>query len=422
MSDDAKHDKPQEDQAEDSTEPADADPADAATDAPAEAADEQSAADAPVASEAAGDDAAAQVEVTVKKPSRAPLVLAIIAFLFALGSAAGVGWLWQQQGASDQDQQAQQQARRVSQQVSEANEALQRLEASLDELRSANSQASGSIDELERSVEQRLRSLEAVPGRLSNLEASLSALQGISSGLRDTWLLAEAEYYLQIANAQLQLAGNPAMARIALELADERLASLGNPALTDVRRAVANEMRELDALTDIDLEGAVLTLSSLADAIESLPLQNDVKVPAQDEVEIDKELTGVDRAMAALKSSVSDVISVRRTDQPVTPLLPPDAAYFLRTNLGLQLQTARLAMLRGEQAVFEKSLDDAAAWIGEYYDGDSRAVQSALESIDELRDMRLTVSKPDISGSLSALRQFISLRSQQRRAQPGTDQ
>ncbi|MGB5353822.1 MAG: uroporphyrinogen-III C-methyltransferase, partial [Woeseia sp.] len=299
---------------------------------------------------------------------------------------------------------------------------LARTGQSLEQARAASTQSSSEVDGMRRTLDERLRSLEAIPGRLSNLESSLSALQGISSGLRDTWLLSEAEYYLQIANAQLQLAGNAELAIIALALADERLASLGNPALTDVRRKVADERRDLESLRDIDLEGAVLTLGSLADAIQTLPLKNDIKVPVADEQIPTTEQSGMARALASLKSAMSDVISVRRSDEPVTPLLPPDAAYFLRNNLALQMQTARLAMLRGEQTIFEESLADALAWINEYYDTESRAVQSATETISELRDMRLTVSKPDISGSLTALRQYMSLRSEMNRAQPESDQ
>ena len=422
MSEDSKHAQKDGDD-ETTDQPAEETRQDGAGDA-AESPAEDAATDSSTVEEdaAAPDEAPAQLEVTVKKPSRMPLLLAIVAFFLALGSAASVGLLWQKQAASTADTQTGQQLQRLSEQLNDTTSELQRAQESVSELRAASSAASGDLDGLQRTLEQRLRSLEAIPGRLSNLESSLSALQGISSGLRDTWLLAEAEYYLQIANAQLQLSGNPALARIALELADERLASLGNPALTDVRRAVANEMRELEAMADVDIEGAVLTLSSLADAIAALPLKNDIKVAAQDEPALDEELTGMDRAMAALKSSMSDVISVRRSDEKVTPLLPPDAAYFLRNNLMLQLQSARLAMLQGEQAIFEKSLADAASWIAEYYDADSRPVQSALQTINELRDTQLTVSKPDISGSLAALRQFLALRSQQRQAQPETEQ
>ena len=92
-----------------------------------------------------------------------------------------------------------------------------------------------------------------------------------------------------------------------------------------------------------------------------------------------------------------------------TPLLTPDAVYFLRTNLTLQLQTARLALLRNEQAVFEQSLDDASAWLQQYFDADSAQVDSALQTIAEIRDTMFTSGAPDISASLRLLREFRTI-------------
>ena len=91
------------------------------------------------------------------------------------------------------------------------------------------------------------------------------------------------------------------------------------------------------------------------------------------------------------------------------PLIAPDQVYFLRTNLALQLQSARLALLRGEKAVFEQSLDDAAAWLRQYFDSNSTQVASALETIGEIRDGLFAVAPPDISESLRLLRQFRTL-------------
>ena len=113
--------------------------------------------------------------------------------------------------------------------------------------------------------------------------------------------------------------------------------------------------------------------------------------------------------MKSLKKTVEGVVSVRRTDEVVEPLVAPDAVYFLRANLSLQLQAARLALLRNEQQIFEQSLDDASAWLGRYYDADSAPVQSALETIAEIRNSMLAVAPPDISESLRLLRQHVAL-------------
>ena len=265
------------------------------------------------------------------------------------------------------------------------------------------------LDDLERRLRRDREALESLPGRMSNVETSVASIQGISAGVRDTWLLEEAEYYMQIANAQLQLAGNPQLARLALLQADERIQQLANPALTNVRRVLANELRALESMDVPDIEGVTLTLASLNDAVESLPLRKDVEQPVQEQAADNAELGGFDRAVASLKDTMSGVVSVRRTDETVRPLIAPESAYFLRANLALQLQSARLALLRGEKAVFRQSLDDANDWLGEYYDADAPSVRNTRDTIISLRDKLFDIENPDISESLRLLRQFRTL-------------
>jgi uroporphyrin-3 C-methyltransferase len=134
---------------------------------------------------------------------------------------------------------------------------------------------------------------------------------------------------------------------------------------------------------------------------------------ADEDAEVDAELSGVDRAWASVKGAVSGLVKVSGPDQTAIPLLTPDAVYFLRTNLTLQLQAARLGLLRGEQAVFQQSLDDAATWLELYFDADSAQVDSVLETIDEIRGGMFAITTPDISQSLRLLRQYKTL------AEPG---
>ena len=95
------------------------------------------------------------------------------------------------------------------------------------------------INALRSDIDEQLRLLNSLPSRLSTVEDSVASLAGISAGARETFLLREAEYYLQIANAQLQLANNPELAALAMNMADERVTQLSNPGLIEVRRAIA---------------------------------------------------------------------------------------------------------------------------------------------------------------------------------------
>ena len=324
-------------------------------------------------------------------------VLALIAF--------GIDYVGDRSAAGDarEDEDA---VATVSSSVRAVQDSVASLSQSVTALSDEIAARDSEVAAIERRFSDRLRQMEALGGRMAAIEGTVSSLQGISTGARDAWLLAEAEYYMQIANAQLQLAGNPHLATLALSLADERILQMANPALTEIRRALSNELRSLEIMDKPDTAGVTLTLASLAAVVDSLPLRQEITRSADGEAATDTELTGTDRALETLRSAMSKAVSVRRVDETVQPLIAPEAQYFLRANLALQLQAARLAMLRGEEQLFQQSLDDAAAWLREYYNTGSAPVQSALQTIADIRDSAFTVATPDISESLRLLRQY----------------
>jgi len=258
-------------------------------------------------------------------------------------------------------------------------------------------------------IQQRLESL---PNRLSAVETTLSSLQGISSGARDAWLISEAEYYMQLANTQLQLANNPDLAILALTHADDRLIQLSDARLTRVRATLSDELRALETMEKPDISGIVLTLASLAGVVESLPLANKLIMEEQSlSDERTLELTGVDRAWKSVTTALKGLVKIRDASEEGHPMIAPREEYFLRANVSLQLQVARLALLRGDEAVFHQSLDDADNWITEYYAKDNAGVISARKTISSIRSGTITVPMPDISRSIFMLRQFKEIAS-----------
>ena len=297
-------------------------------------------------------------------------------------------------------------------------ESLNNLEQRLSSLATKDVASLGEIQSLEQKLNERVQNFESLPGRINNLESSISSLQGISTGVRNTWLLAEAEYYMQIANVQLQLAGNPHLASLALHFADKHLLQLADPALTEVRHALSNEIRAIEVMEKLDIKGIALTLANLANVVDSLPLRQEIDIIDREMSGLDPDLSGIDRALVSLRKIVGDIVSVRRANEAILPFAVPDAVYFLRANFALQLQTAKLALLRSEKEIFEQSLGDASDWLTSYYDTESAVVLNALETITEIRNGLFPISPPDISESLRLLRQQIYL---SRSAPPTTE-
>ena len=294
--------------------------------------------------------------------------------------------------------------------VARAEKTISSVEQSLLTLTALDVERNTAIGQIEQQLSGRLRQLESLPNRLSAVESSISSFQGISTGARDDWLIAEAEYYMQLANAQLQLANNPELAILALNHADDRLIQLSDARLTQTRGALSDELRALETMEKPDISGIVLTLTSLAGVIESLPLADTLIMSEQPQPNgPGSELTGINRAWTSVTNALKGIIKIRDTTGVVLPLIAPREEYFLRANVSLQLQAARLALLRGEEAVFSQSLDDTDVWLAEYYDKDNTGVISARKTIADIQGNVITVPIPDISRSIFLLRQYNEL-------------
>lgn len=359
----------------------------------------------------------AAAEPPAKRRSGATTSIAWLALFLGLAAIAGVGYLfledWRAARAAGAGDDALEALRRdADERFESTHAALSENGERLDEIVARVEENSDAIESLEEAIDDsrsQAAALESVTPRLARLERSLADLQGISVDARNNFLLAEAEYYLQIANAQLQLAGNAELAALALEQADDRLSELGDPALTDVRRALADEMAALDVMDKPDIAGVTLTLGSLAQVVDSLPVRGPDAAERGDPAVAEEDGGALSRAWASVREAFSGAFDYTAPADPDRPLLTPGSEPLIRSNLALQLQAARLALLRGEQDLFRQSLEDADSWLAAYFDDSTAPVRSARETIRELRDEYRSADKPDISESLRLLRQHRTL-------------
>jgi uroporphyrin-3 C-methyltransferase len=240
--------------------------------------------------------------------------------------------------------------------------------------------------------------------RLGKVEDALAQVPGAGQAARLGWLTAQAEYYMRLANAQESLAGDPAGALTALQLADEYLRDAADPRLTGVRKLLAEEMTTLRNLPIVDIEGLVLKLGTLADSIESLPRKQAVPESFSPTAATpDAELRGWDRAVESVRNALLSIVTVRRADAPVSPLMTDESIALLIRSLELELQMARLALLRGQTPLLKGSLERVKLSLEKYFDTSTPAGANALSLVTDLASAPAPATLPDISGSLSAL-------------------
>ena len=229
------------------------------------------------------------------------------------------------------------------------------------------------------------------------------------------WRIAEVEYLLRIANNRLLMERDTRAADRMLASADAILEELDDYALHDVRAIIAEERMALANTDTANAQSIFLTLEAIKDALPELPLKqpeyfeaaaDDSKEASRDEPDTASE-PDTDSLGEALQERFFGLFEFRtRESVAPRPLIRPEEALYLELNLRLALERAQLAMLRGDQTLFATSLNSTREWLDQYIDPDHAATRRIAEDLDGLRGLDIEKPMPDISRSLSRLREL----------------
>ena len=281
------------------------------------------------------------------------------------------------------------------------------LEIELLELQRAQKNTTASIKSFTLKFEQ----------KLSGVDEAISELHSFQSGQLggdSRWKLAEVSYLIRIAEHALAMQQQPAQALTALREADQLLASLDLPGVYALRAALAGDIGSLSNFQGIDQVGIFLRIASLVNQVELLELAtrgfSSQQPVSEYEDAVNPGLLG--RMLELLKKfgdKVYSLVDFRRGDIEIKPLPTPDQTVLLKQNILMQLQTAQLALLRGEQGVFLSSIKQAQTWIESYFDTNLVGTTQLIEQLSLLYDMPISVSLPKLTDTLLALDELQSL-------------
>lgn len=281
-----------------------------------------------------------------------------------------------------------------------------KLSAGQDELRQYIDRQARNTETLQRDLMTESRARKILEGE----QAALStAWQNMSVTLGRTsvaWRLAEVEYLLSIANHRLTLARDRDTAIQIFASADQRIRAMGDPRLLAVRRHIAEELTALRSLDEPDIAGITFTLSSLIAKLESLPLIDMQRIEAATQNPASNTMGSWQELPRKVWEDIKRLVQVRRHNQAVEPLLPPQQAWYLTQNLRLKLEQARLAVMQRDTALFRQHLGEAETWLKEYFDQDTASVTASQNMLAELARIELKPPLPDVGGSLQSLRDF----------------
>lgn len=336
-----------------------------------------------------------QVKRTANEPvqsTESKSGLAATALLFSLLSMAGTGGLyyWQQMQHNEQNQQLLSEITELKKQTNLLvnQQLIQQKKVLLAELNQAKSElANISQDELTR-----------LQGQIQQLQQNKPT----------DWLLHEAEYLIRIAGRTLWLEKDTTAAIGLLRDADQRLQELNSPEVLPVRQLIRDDIAELELLPSVATEDITLTLMALSKQIQQLQLAM-VQLPDAAEPEADLALSDDiadwrDNLRKTWQQFSENFITVRRRSGNVEPLMSPEYQQNLRENLALKLQQAQWAASKGNSNLYIATLDDAQAWLTQYFSLEHVKTANFFNSLAKLKNETVEVQYPTSLQALPAIR------------------
>jgi uroporphyrin-3 C-methyltransferase len=212
------------------------------------------------------------------------------------------------------------------------------------------------------------------------------------------WKLAEVEYLLRIANHRVLMERDVAAASDLLAAADQVLNELDDFSLHQVRAQLADEMVALAQVPRSDVQGLFLRMEAVKALLRDLKHDRPAYLSETPPVEQD-EIPWRDALVAEARS----LFRFNDMSEGIKPLLSPDESAYLELNLRLKLEQAQLAVLKGDQVVFDESIESAVDMMLDHFDQSDSNVLAVISQMQEIGSAHISADLPDISGSLNTL-------------------
>ncbi len=254
---------------------------------------------------------------------------------------------------------------------------------------------------------------EKLDSARKELNTDIQQVQRQLGKTRGDWLIADAEYLLSTASERLHLMGDVSTTHAALEAADQRLRESGDAAVFKVREQIAKDMAALNNVKVPDIVGMYSSLQTLAGQIDNLTLflpyagktPTPPKAPEKPADQTQAEQDLIDSAL----SELGEIVTIRHTEQPIKAILTQEEAQFIKEQLRLKLEMAKVALVQHSEPLYQTSLEDAKKWIEQHFMQNAQA-KNYIAELDRMKGIQIQSQFPDISQSLKMLRDIVKLR------------
>lgn len=232
-------------------------------------------------------------------------------------------------------------------------------------------------------------------------------------------MLSEAEYLIRQASYKLHYTDNAKTIVGLLQAADRQVLAMNDSSLQNLRQAISNDINSVRASGALDIEGVTIKLQSLKSLVSDLELAT-VQLPDSQtnqesneaETTSEEDISGWQRFKDSFSSALSQYYTVHHYDESMKPFISPQHDALLRQNILLNLQTAQLAAIQHNDAMYHNALSEVEDWVSQYFKSEPATTTAFMQQLDELVQMNVALNLPQQLESLSVIERITGRQSQ----------
>ncbi|WP_395339434.1 uroporphyrinogen-III C-methyltransferase [Ningiella sp. W23] len=341
-----------------------------------------------------------------KKPAKTGALwfFTFINFCLIVGAGAAGYWFYTQheQGHNNSEEEVAQVQRFVDSEVKALSASISQLER---ELESKNDALNQSLDGVLAQVLANAQSDQTLANELAEV-----------SGRRPSdWLLAEANYLVNMAGRKLYLEQDLRTAIALLNEADARLQDLGDPSLLPIRALIASDIQSLQQVNPMSTTSIALAISGLLPQVSQLPLEN-LKLPEaepEENTELSSDVADWRENLSIVwEDIVGDFITVTPVNKPLSPYLAERQQWLIEQQLKHALTQAKSAALDEHFTLYQSALQEAMALIIEHYQIEENSVVQFTNALQQLQNSNFERDYPQKLMAVDALKDATERRLQ----------
>ena len=281
-------------------------------------------------------------------------------------------------------------------------------------------------------VSQLQRDMRGMRSEMTSID---QAFQSMNRGLDDRILVNDVRRLLNMAEQQLMLMGNVRTAISVLETAQSMLeAQVDQDRFALLLKAIGTDLDRLRSAPEVSVTALSAKLDRLVGLISNAPLVvPDAVVPRLTPVRavspqadpdqkqmtppgaevssnqawwerwIERGQQSAQTVAQVLSREFSDLMQVRRAEDPRALLLSDEQAMVLRANVRSMLLSAQLALLSHQNSIWTTELTEVEKLLSTHYDVQNTDTRAATRLVAELLASPVSVQAGSITDSLSAL-------------------